>query len=121
MAKRRPERLKEIAVPATFVPRFWEMIDGRTGIAKEVRHRYQTLADDTGADSYQKELLCQRAVFMSVQLETMECTAAETGAFDHGVYTQMSNALLGLLRTLGLERVIKDTTDLQTYLAERQA
>ena len=112
----RAKRTKDVAIPKTFTPRFWTDIDGRYGIAKEIRHRYETLREDTGSDSYQRELLCQRAVFMSVQLETMECEAAEGGRYDVGVYTQMTNALLGLLRTLGLDRKMKDTGDLQSYL-----
>lgn len=120
MARRRTETRKDVAIPKTFIPRFWNDIDGRYGIAKEIRHRYETLQADTGADSYQRQMLCQRAVFMSVQLETMECEAAEGGRYDIGVYTQMTNALLGLLRTLGLDRKLKDTADLQTYLEEQR-
>lgn len=119
MAKTREQRKKELAIPKSFVPRFWDEVDGRYSIAKEIRRRYETLRDDTGAESYQKDMLCQRAVFIGVQLETMECEAAETGKFDPGVYTQMTNSLLGLLKALGLERAIKDSGDLRTYIAER--
>ena len=109
----------KLALPNRFVPHFWAEIDPRLLVSKEVRRRYQLLLADTGADSYQKDLLCQRAVFMSVQLETMESVAARTGKFDAGVYTQMTNALMGLLKSLGLERKVKDATDLDAYLRDR--
>ena len=74
------------------------------------------LKQDIQADSYQKDLLCQRAIFISVQLETMELLAAEKGNFNAGVYTQMVNALLGLLKSLGLERRAKTVVNLKTYI-----
>ena len=113
--------MKEIAVPDTFVPRFWTGLDGRCGVAKEIRRRYEELRQDTGADSHQRDTLCQRAVFMGVQLETMECEAAESGKFDPGVYTQMCNSLLGLLRALGLDRHVPAAGGLQAYLREQEA
>lgn len=120
MATRKEQRAKRIAIPTTFQPRFWEEVDGRYAIAKEIRRRYETLRNDVGSDSYQKELLCQRAVFVGVQLETMECEATESGKFDPGVYTQMTNTLLGLLKALGLDRHVKDVTSLKSYIEEHQ-
>ena len=121
MAKRREQRRKELAIPETYTPRFLADLDGRYAIAKEIRQRYATLTEDTGADSQQKEMLCQRAVFIGVQLETMECLVVESGKFDPGIYTQMTNSLLGLLKALGLERKIKDAASLKSYMEERRA
>jgi len=118
MAKMR-QKTKEVALPKKFTPRFWEAVDRRYAIAKEITRRYETLRQDTGAESAQRDMLCQRAVFMGVCLETMECEAVATSKFDAGVYTQMSNALLGLLKALGLDRHIKRAEDLRTYVAER--
>ncbi len=120
MAKMRQNSTKEVVIRKTFVPRLWEEIDGRYAIAKEIRRRYQTLKQDTGSSkSQQRDMLCQRAVFMGVCLETMEVEAVRTGNYDAGVYTQMSNALLGLLKALGLDRPNRSAEDFQTYLAER--
>ena len=102
---------------ARFVPQFWEKADQRSLVVREVRRRYDLLTKDTGADSHQKDLLVQRVVFISLQLETMECVAAESGKFDAGVYTQMTNTLMGLLKALGLERQVKDIVNLKTYVA----
>jgi hypothetical protein len=120
MAKTRVQRKQELAIPDSFVPQFWDRIDGRFAIVREIRRRYDELKSDTGADSAQKDLLVQRAVFISVQLETMECVAAESGKLDSGVYTQMTNCLHGLLRQLGLERKKKDAGNLRSYLEDRE-
>jgi hypothetical protein len=120
MAKTRVQRKQALAIPDSFVPQFWDRIDGRFAIVREIRRRYDELKADTGANSAQKDLLVQRAVFISVQLETMECMAAESGKHDPGVYTQMTNCLLGLLRQLGLERKKKDAENLQSYLEDRE-
>ncbi len=113
---------KRSDLPTTFTPKFWELVDGRNAIAKEIRRRFQTLREDTGADSYQKELLCQRAIFLAIQLETMEVETIENGKLDFGVYTQGLNALSGLLSKLGLERMSKEVVpNLRTYVQERRA
>lgn len=114
-----PSKRKQI--DTTFKPMFWDELDGRTGIAQTIRTRYETLKTDAGADSVQRDILCQRAVFMCVCLETMECEALATGKFDGGVHTQMTNALLGLLKALGLDRHVKKAGELKDYLRDRQA
>jgi hypothetical protein len=111
---------KQVTLPDKFEPRFWDSADGRCSIIKEIRRRYLTLKEDTQSNSYQKDLLCQRAIFISVQLETMERVAAEKGKFNAGVYTQMVNALVGLLKSLGLERRAKKVVNLKTYIKERK-
>lgn len=120
MARQR-DRGKDISLPDTFTPRFWETQDGRCGAVKAIRRRYATLKAHAGADSYQKELLCQEAVFVALQLETMRVTAVESGKFDPGVYTQMVNCLSGLLTKLGLGRHVKQEGSLRAYVRERGA
>lgn len=83
---------------------------------REIKKRLTRLMEDVGADSYQKELLVRRAIFISVQLETMEVNAAEGGMFDMGCYTQAVNALSGLLTKLGLDRKAQEVIDLQDYI-----
>jgi hypothetical protein len=91
-------------VPKRFLPRFWENADQRQVAIREIKRRYALLRKDAGADSFQRDLLAQRAIFISVQLETMEVEASEGGDFNSGHYTQMVNALTGLLKALGLEK-----------------
>jgi hypothetical protein len=106
-------------LPTRFVAQFWEQADSRFAATREIRRRYDLLKADTGCDSYQKDLLCQRAVFVGCQLETMEVAATQTGNFDAGRYTQMVNALVGLLRSLGLRRSRQQVESLQTYVAKK--
>jgi hypothetical protein len=109
----------EVAVPTKFVPCFWQDEDHRSAAVKEIIRRYELLKEDAGADSYQKELLCQRAVFMSLRLETMEVQAAKTGELDQGLYTMMVNSLVGLLKAIGLEKHAKKAITLKKYVEER--
>ena len=118
MLKRNEKKL--VTLPDRFVPQFWDEADGRISVVKEIRNRYRMLKQDVQADSYQKDLLCQRVTFISIQLETMELVATETGKFNAGVYTQMVNSLMGLLKSLGLERKAKKVASLQTYIKERK-
>ncbi len=98
-----------------FRPRFWEDADGRCAAVKEIKRRLDRLREDAGADSYQKEMLCERAVFMALRLETMETEATEGRAFEAGSYGQAVNTFLGLLKALGLERKVK-AVGLKAYI-----
>lgn len=119
--KRKDRKAKNPAqLPGSFVPKFWRDVDKRQVVLKEIRNRLERLEQDAGVDSYQKELLVQRAVFMSVQLETMELNAAEGREFDSGAYTQMSNAFLGLLKTLGLAKQMKEVENLSNYVNRKR-
>jgi hypothetical protein len=110
---------KKPKLPIVFEPHLLQDADNRFGIIKEIKRRYRVLVEDAGADSYQKEVLCERAVFLAVRLETMERMAAETGEFDAGIYTNMTNTLIGLLKALGLEKQFKKTVDLKSYVKDR--
>lgn len=106
-------------LPEKFEPKFWRDCDKRQIVLKEIRQRIERLEEDAGADSYQKQLLVQRAVFLSVQLETWELNAAEGQEFDAGVYTQAANALSGLLSKLGLDKQMAKVEDLATYVGSK--
>ncbi len=116
-----PKTPKAAKLPKTFTPRFIDDVDGRYAAAKELRSRYLALKADTGSESTQRDLLCRRAVFLSVLLETQECEAVETGKLDMGGYVQAVNSLQGLLKTLGLDKKVQQATDLRTYLSEVEA
>lgn len=109
-----------VAMSKHFIPQFYENVDKRTEVSRELRHRLKKLRDDTATDSMQKELLCQRAIFISLQLETMEVDAMNGEPFELGVYTQMVNTLVGILKALGLERQSKAVTlDLKEYVRQK--
>jgi hypothetical protein len=106
-------------IPGRFIPRFWDGVDQRQSAIKEIKRRYAMLREDCAADSYQKDLLCQRATFIALQLETMEIDAAEGREFAAGQYVQAVNCLVGLLKALGLDRRTNRVLDLKAYVGER--
>jgi hypothetical protein len=98
---------------------FWDEVDRRCLLYREIKSRYEQLKQDTGADSYQKDLILQRAVFLSLQLQTMEIQVTEGGDFDSGGYSNLTNVLVGLLKALGLEKALPKMADLQSYVAKK--
>jgi hypothetical protein len=95
-------------LPVRFVPKFWTDADRRVALVREIESRVERMKADANADSYQKEVLAERAVFIVSLLETAERDAIEgVKALDTGSYVQSVNALIGLLRALGLERRVK--------------
>ena len=102
LTKRSVQQQKELRISNTFVPSFWEQVDGRLASVKRIKRRLEALRKDAKVDSVQKEMLCQRAVFLALQIETVEQKAAQGEVVNSGQYCQSCNALLGLLRHLGL-------------------
>jgi hypothetical protein len=100
-----------------FQPRFWQDSDSRISVVKIIRRRYELLKEHAGGnESYQRDILCQRAAFLSIILETQEVKAAEGNVLDVGSYVQACNGLSGVLIRLGLEKRVKNATDLRAYL-----
>ncbi|WP_299232577.1 hypothetical protein [uncultured Halomonas sp.] len=97
-------------------------MDGRTTLARTVRSRYDALASDLGGLdqlSYQRRSLCKRAVWLEALIEQQEAALARGEEVNSGALTQQTNALLGLLKTLGLDRVARDVPELHEFIAKR--
>lgn len=110
------------AIPDKFAPGYIDKLDGRTAIAVDMRARWQALtADLGGADrlSYAQRSLVERALWIEHWIALQERVLADGGEADTGRMTQATNSLLGLYRTLGLERRAKDVTTLADYIAGR--
>lgn len=118
-AERRAKRPANIS--NEFEPGFLSQVDGRLSAAKLIKQQISLLMTDTGADTEQKKLLVERAAFIALQLQTMECEALESGTLDRGVYTQMCNALSGLLSKLGIDRKGQKLPPLNVYLDKKGA
>ena len=117
-----PKALKKagpVKIPHKFVPMFWEDHVGASLVVKEIKHRVARLQEEAGADSYQKQMLCQIAVFIQIQLESMGVQSVLTGELERGIYTQMANSLSGLLSKLGLKRHEEEMGGVNAYLAEK--
>lgn len=113
--------VKKHTLPSRFKPGLLDDCDNRLSMVKELRRRIQRLRDDVGATSYQQELLCERAIFVSVQLETMERRAVETGELDASAYCQTVNVLSSLLSKLGLKRATKQVQSLESYVTSKRS
>jgi hypothetical protein len=118
---RRAQKRKGIALSNQFTPRFWDGADSRIAVVRAIRRRYELLKEHAGGDeSVQRDLLCQRCAFVSIILETKEVEAAEGAGLDLGSYVSGINCLNGLLRALGLEKRLRNVTDLRTYLDQKE-
>jgi len=114
------------AIPEKFAANYLHQLDGRTAVAGEMRHRWQQITADLGGEgclSYPQRSLVERALWIEFWIAQQERDLAEGRAdsFDAGRWTQATNSLLGLYRTLGIERRAKDATSLTDYIAGRAA
>ena len=111
------------ALPADFSPRFLDHMDGRTVAARELRRRLDEVHQDLGgADSlsYSVRSLVRRAIWLESWLESQEALAAEGHDIDVGKQTSALNTLLGIWKSLGLERRAKDVPSLRQYAEQRR-
>lgn len=112
-AKRRPH--KEVRLPVEWTPKFLEACDSRCTAVKLINKLKQRLCEDCGAESIQQEMLASHAVFIHLQLTTMQVEAITENKFDHGKFSALMNSLSSALKQLGLKRVRK-SVDLNEYL-----
>ena len=118
------ERVKErkanrTHLPAVFTPKFLDDVDGRPHVIRTLRRRLVHLKRDTGCDSVQKELICQRAIFIAAKLETIEVEGVVSGKFDFPKYISGVLAMTNLLKALGLERKAKQIDSLAVYVQRK--
>jgi hypothetical protein len=110
-----------VQISKKFSPKFLEDLDTRYHVTRLLRQRVDILLQDAGGDeSVQRALLCRRAAFLSIILETAESECLSKGTFDQPGYTQSLNSLTGVLKALGLERRLKTVGGLTTYLAGKE-
>ncbi|MDT8311885.1 MAG: hypothetical protein RQ732_10600 [Methylophaga sp.] len=104
---------KSDEIPTQYSNDWIEKLDGRTSLARAVQSRYATLAQDLGGInhlSYQRRSLCKRAIYMEAIIEQQEAALSRGEEIDQGRLTQAVNTLIGLLKTLGLERITKEVS-----------
>lgn len=109
-------------IPANFTNDWLEKLDGRTSLARAVQSRYKALTHDLGGMddlSYQRRSLCKRAIYMEAIIEQQEAALSRGEDVDQGKLTQAVNTLIGLLKTLGLERKARDVPNLTDYLNKK--
>ena len=102
-------KLKDL--PEQYRSDWLEAMDGRRGTVKAIKERLGMLTDDLGgvdAMSYQRRSLAKRVVWLEAMIEQQEAAISRGEEVDAGKWTQGVNTLIGLLKTLGLERVARD-------------
>lgn len=115
---------KSQSVGSQFTTGWLDGLDGRLGIARELRQRFETLTNDLGGSdslSYAQRSLCERALWLEYWLATQEKDLANGGAFDVGKWVQAANSLQGIFAKLGLKRIAKDVPTLNEWMASREA
>ncbi|AEG31545.1 hypothetical protein [Thiomicrospira cyclica] len=109
-------------IPIKFTENWLEGLDGRTGVARDLKERYKELTDDLGGFknlSYQQRALCSRALFIEYNLKKQEEDMALGKDFDPGVYAQSVNTLIGLFRMLGIERKKQEAITLNDFIESK--
>lgn len=117
-----PRQIKKPEIPSKYTNDWLEKLDGRTRVAQVVQQRFQALTADLGgldSLSYQRISLCRRALYLEALIEQQEAALARGEDVDHGRLTNTTNTLMGLYKTLGLDRQARDVPDLHTYLKQR--
>lgn len=115
---------KQTEIPDDFHPQWLEKLDNRTALARAVNDRYRALTADLGGTehmSYQRRSLAKRAIWMEAVIEQQEAALSRGEDVDQAKLTQAVNSLIGLLKTLGLDRVAAEVPDLHSYLKARES
>ena len=113
---------KIAAIPERFTAGYLDQLDGRTAVAADMRLRWANICNDLGGEatlSYMQRSLVERALWLEHWIAQQERMLAAGGDADVGRMTQAGNSLLGLYRTLGIERRQKDVTSLASYIASK--
>jgi hypothetical protein len=95
-------------------------IDGRTRSMQRVRSLMAAIEADLGGSDHLtlgQRQLCQRAAVLGALIEDLEARWAAGEVIGVGDYLAAINAQRRVLATLGLQRVARDVTDLNEYLA----
>ena len=113
---------KSSELPDRYSEDWLAKLDGRTAIARVIRDRLEDLQTDLGGRdslSYQQRSLTKRAVWMEAVIEQQEIALSRGEPVDQGKLTQAVNSLIGILKTLGLQRKAKDIHSLSDYMEAR--
>jgi hypothetical protein len=112
--------------PKRFEKNFLSKMDGRTEIFQQLKTAYDELTSDLGSAenlSHVKLCLCERFIWLEFVLQQLEMKMA-TNPKESGEliskWIQACNSIVGIGKTLGLERKARQITNLKDYIKERE-
>ena len=111
--------MKATVLPAKYEAGFLTGMDGRLSIAKALKERLLTLTDDLGGAtnlSYGQHSLCERVIYLEARVQSWEASLAQGDEVNISQYIYCLNSLLGIFKTLGLQRRAKDGGSLHELL-----
>lgn len=115
---------KDAEVPEKYAQGWLDNLDGRYGLARELRQRFAMVCDDLGGVdslSYYQRSLVERSLWLEYFLTRQEHDLMQGENFDAGKWIQGCNSLQGIATRLGLHRKARDVPTLASYLASKAA
>ena len=115
---------KQSEIPEQYTADFLERLDGRTRFAQVVQSRFRELTTDMGGLdnlSYQRRSLAKRIIHLECLIEQQEAALARGEDVDPGKVSNTTNTLIGLLKTVGLDKAARDVPSLSEFLSKREA
>lgn len=113
-------------LPARFKPGFAWDLNRRSSLARDVARELWELWQDLGGFdqlSTQQRIVVERIVYVRRKLleHEKEVLEGKPGLLEPNVYAAWCNTLVGLLKSLGIERKAKPVGTLHDYIANRGA
>lgn len=116
---RRPKQKLLTQLPAKFDPNFIERLSKRYSLAGIVQARLEALEAHCGGDlSYVQRSLIRRTIWLELLTESYEQKVASGEQIDVGALTQLTNALKGLYKDLGIKPTARPIQTFHEAMAE---
>lgn len=115
-------KVKKQLLPEKYRHKFLRQMDGRLSLVKALKALRRDIINDCGGHeelSKMRLILINRLVYGTAILETIEAEFSEQGTISKeqiSKWVQMCNTVQGLLSKLGLDRAVKQVTNLQDYI-----
>jgi len=116
---RRRRQTDTLALTAQYRPNWLDESDRRRADVRSVMSARAALVNDLGGEqaiSTQRFMVIDRVIFLCLRLTELERRVLEGEEIDWNHYGHISNCLTGHLKTLGLDRKVKDVGTLEQYM-----
>ena len=93
-----------------------DQADHRFAVVKQMKARVDQLLEESGSDTFAKQCLAGRAVFILSYLESTELDALEGKQIDWKMYFQSVRSLGEVLSKIGMDKEAKSAVRLADYI-----